>query len=343
LKIHNKLIKKINIVGADNGKGLSRDIEMLAGLLKNAGYRVFFKGNPRLYRSKFIKAIFKFRRLTYDKLLRRPSYDMNLFLESIYPEFIPQASINCLIPNPEWFRDSNYSFLSQIDWVICKTKSAQEIFEKLGCKTRFTGFTSLDKADPRYTCENGNNFFHLAGGSLQKGTNALINLWLRHPEWPLLTIVQSPAGDGSIQKVEPVKTNNIHHVIGYLDEIELCKYLNNHNIHLCPSEAEGFGHIIVEALSTGAIVLTTDAPPMNELITSERGILVKYYFSEAMNLGVRYFVDPLDLEKKIEQILGMDEISRKRIRKNARLWYEENDKKFRSRFIDVIEDLIGSN
>ena len=45
---------------------------------------------------------------------------------------------------------------------------------------------------------------------------------------------------------------NIDHRIGYLDEAELKRLQNAHVFHLCPSETEGFGHYLVEAMGIGA-------------------------------------------------------------------------------------------
>lgn len=52
---------------------------------------------------------------------------------------------------------------------------------------------------------------------------------------------------------------------------------NSHGIHVCVSEREGFGHYINEARAVGALVVTTNHPPMNELITEETGVLVQPY------------------------------------------------------------------
>ncbi|EQD67759.1 glycosyltransferase, partial [mine drainage metagenome] len=56
---------------------------------------------------------------------------------------------------------------------------------------------------------------------------------------------------------------NIEHRIDYLDDAALQRLQNAHWFHLCPSETEGYGHYLVEAMGIGAVVLTTDAAPMN--------------------------------------------------------------------------------
>ena len=56
-------------------------------------------------------------------------------------------------------------------------------------------------------------------------------------------------------------------------------------------------------MSTKALTLTTNAPPMNELITPERGLLVNYHNTKPQRLGTNYYVDPQNLEEKIEEVL----------------------------------------
>src|SRR5690606_13808773 len=133
-------------------------------------------------------------------------------------------------------------------------------------------------------------FFHLAGKSPSKGTEALVAMWARHPEWPQLTIVQHP------RRAKPIGVPNIRHVVRYVESSELTALQNRHGIHLCPSRVEGFGHYINEASGCAAVVLTTDAPPMNELVGEGRGVLVAYEHSKPHLEGTRYYVDPADLE-----------------------------------------------
>lgn len=62
---------------------------------------------------------------------------------------------------------------------------------------------------------------------------------------------------------------------GRLDVIAFDKLMADSAFFLCPSIMEGYGHYINQARASGAVVVTTDANPMNELITSsEMGVLI---------------------------------------------------------------------
>jgi glycosyltransferase involved in cell wall biosynthesis len=329
-------VKRINIIAINNRYGLSRSTDILQRILRNAGFKVTIKGyrhHPRKNLRIPIMA-FMYAKLTIRRLLfRQRSYDINIFIEHIFNRWLPHACINILIPNPEWFRDKCHKYLAQIDYVLCNTKHTQQIFDKLGCKTEFIGFTSIDYLNESQD-KSFEKFLHVAGQSLQKGTRTLIELWSKHPKWPTLTIIQHTSAK------ELVQINNINHITEYLNDALLKEYQNQNGVHLCPSESEGFGHYIVEAMSCKALVLTTNAPPMNELITNDRGILVDYQKSSPQRLGMNYYVDSQDLEKKIVQILGMDTSQKKKLGQNARKWYQDNDLFFRQRILYVIDKLL---
>ena len=86
---------------------------------------------------------------------------------------------------------------------------------------------------------------------------------------------------------------NIDHRIGHLSDGELRRLQNSHRFHLCPSQTEGSGHYLVEALSVGATTLTLDAAPMNELVTADRGLLVPIAHTGTQYLATTNFFDAL--------------------------------------------------
>ena len=126
---------------------------------------------------------------------------------------------------------------------------------------------------------------------------------------------------------------NIHHRIDYLDGAELARLQNAHRFHLCPSEAEGFGHYLVEALGVGAVVLATDAAPMNELVTPERGLLVPWTRSDRRGLVDFHFVDAAGIEAAVERALALTADECERIGQAAREFFLDNDRRFRANLL----------
>lgn len=340
-------MKRINIVAWHNGGGLSRDIEILFSALDASEFELTVNGCPLdkapVRRQRIVhrasNLAFAWR---HHRQLTTSPYDINIFLEDISPVFFRYARVNMFIPNPEWFKRYQRLFLRGIDVVLCKTRGAEETFAALGCKTRLVSFTSSDRRATVGADQKQPGFLHVAGRSWQKGTGALVDAWLRHPEWPLLTIVQN-AKTYAQAPVKPVAAPNIKHILQRLGDEELKTLQNTFSLHLCPSEAEGFGHCIAEAMSCNAVTLTTDAPPMNELITPERGILVRYNRMQKQRAGANYYVDAVDLERKIDAMLNLDEPSKLCLGQRARAWYEENDLAFRTQLVHALEEAVAGH
>lgn len=322
--MHNKSATDIRIITQDNGVGLVKDAELLAAILTPGNFRV----EQNLFKtSKFGKW---FQRMAIQSESRMPS--INIFLERLHPALFNTASLNILMPNPEWTLPKWIGHLASLDFVLVKTRHAETIFSGLGCKTRYTGFSSEDRWLPEVTKQTG--FFHLAGKSANKGTDGLIALWQKNPNWPLLTIVQHP------KRAEvDFSTHNIRHVIRYLDDAELKLMQNQHRFHVCISDTEGFGHYLMEAMSMEAVVITTDAPPMNELVTKERGLLVGYDRTSRQNLATCYHVGETQLESAIECALKMRDDEARELGSAARQFFLSNDAQFRKRIQQLMEDI----
>lgn len=322
--MHNKSTTDIRIITQDNGVGLVKDAELLSAILTPGNFRV----EQNLFKkSKFGKW---FQRLAIQSGTKTPS--INIFLERLYPTLFNTASLNVLMPNPEWILPKWMGHLSNLDFVLVKTRHAETIFSDLGCKTHYAGFSSEDRWLPEVTKQAG--FFHLAGKSANKGTEGLIALWQKHPNWPLLTIVQHP------KRAEmDSSTHNIRHVIRYVNDDELKLMQNQHRFHVCISDTEGFGHYLMEAMSMQAVVIATDAPPMNELVTKERGLLVGYDRTTRQNLATCYHVGELQLESTIERALKMNDEEASGLGFAARDFFLSNDAQFRKRIQQLMEDI----
>lgn len=330
-------MSRIHVLARDNGAGLSRDLAILTAALHAAGHEVCVSGIGagglrRAWRLAQRRAGLVWRGWREGRAGLR--FDLNLMLERVRPEYFGLARRNVLMPNPEWFADEERRWLGGIDGVFAKTRHAQPLFEALGCRSVFTGFSSLDRR--RDDVPREALFFHLGGRSANKGSQALLDLWLRRPDWPLLTMVQR----ATLQRPAHLP-GNLRLIDGYLDDAELGVLQNRHAFHLCPSETEGFGHHLVEGMSVGAVVLATDAPPMNELVTPDRGVLAAANRSGTQRLATTWFVDPVALEAAIERMLALDEAARTQLGARARAWWEDNDRAFRERLASAVASVAG--
>ena len=267
-----------------------------------------------------------------DRWRGAPRFDATISLEQLRTGWLPFGRRSFLIPNQEWFEPPWARHLSKFRLVLCKTREAERLFGALGARVAYIGFTSRDRRLPKASRRDG--VLHVAGRSLQKGTGALIRAWLRHPEWPTLTVVQRPPHPG--HRLWHPSAPNIRYLSEYLPDEEVRLLQNTIGLHACPSEAEGFGHVLVESLSCGAILITTDAPPMDELVRPDRGILVPYSSTAPQGVGTRYLVDEPALERALAQALALPPEQREQLGQRGREWFEDNDRAFRARLTEVL-------
>lgn len=297
---------RINIVtNLENKWGLYRDKTIITSVLQAHGHEVYethWKKPPN----------------------RHKRADYNIHLEVVGTRHLKGPHKNILIPNAEWFFASWRNPRNLVYKVLVKTNHAVPIFEEIGFPTvEYTGFTGIDQFDPHI--ERVNEFVHIAGNSAFKGTLAILKAWQKNPQWPTLHIfVNNP-------KFQPDKTPNIKITNTYVTDEEIKVAQNKYRFSIQPSEAEGFGHCIVEPLSCNNVVLTVDAPPMNEFPVITCG----YSRKESHWYDYRHFVNSNHVETLVERALRL---TKKEIRNlQNRKWYLENHNRFIERFLSALE------
>jgi len=299
------------IVARANHYGLTRDAAILERALGGAGIRAARAATRGLS--------------LVEAALGRRRARVVLHVERAHRRWLGAGEENWLMPNQERFPRRHLGRLARVDRVLAKTRHAEAIFRDTAARSVIhTGFTSEDRHDPTVT-KDWLRFFHMAGGNTLKGTEALIELWARHPEWPELALRQKP------EQAPKSLPANVTLYADYMADGALRALQNTCGIHLCPSQSEGWGHHIVEAMSTGAVTLTTDAPPMNELVSADCGVLVAASGSEPRHLGRRFYVDPAALERAVQKLIDMPAEDKARHGAAGRARYREIDQAFAER------------
>lgn len=312
----------VSIIARTNGVGLDRDVRLVRETLEAAGREV-------------VASHCRGRGWWKGILPGRAEFQANIFLERIFPRWRGSAEVSFLIPNQERFPERQLGLLKrEIDHVLVKSRHAEEVFSRHHGSVHYIGFTS-ESPVKNFEEAPGLSFVHLAGRSTLKGTEEVLKVWGRHPEWPELTLIQCE--ENAPSKVP----GNVKLVTRYLEDEDIRRLYREHEVHLCPSRSEGWGHYLVEPMLAGRLVVTTDGPPMNELVTAERGILVPFGKSEPRHLGVNYFVEAEALERAVEGVLEMEVSERRRLALGAREWALENDQKFRERLGGKMRELLG--
>jgi glycosyltransferase involved in cell wall biosynthesis len=325
----------VNVVFADNGQGLTRDGNVLCEALEGLGCRVSRTRRshmrpPSQLRFATERVFFESRRLrdTLRSLTSAGSrWDLNIHLESIDPTYLPLARRNWFVPNQEWLETADVPSLALVDLILFKTRHAEQTLRAHSLKGAFLGFTSEDRLTS--SPKDFGRFLHVAGWNPYKGTRRLIDLWLSHPEWPTMTVVAQGQNTASAANLAVMSRR--------LSETRLKVLQNECGVHLAPSEVEGFGHSIGEALSCGAILITSNAPPMNEVVGSSGAFLVEIESSEPMGHGTRYKVSSSSLEAAVETVLRLTPEQRRDRSRCAREAFEKGRSSFTRRLYDLLD------
>jgi len=323
-----KKIIKINIITHNNQYGLSNDIKLLINNLKKSFYDKY-------------QIAFNFVNFYMN---RCPEADINIFLEIVNGPMTKKAKYNIFVPNQEWFYKHWEVYLDCYDMILCKTHHTYRMFSKfvkehqLNTEVKYISWSSIDRYYPNIK-KDYKKILHLCGRSIYKNTQLTINAW--KPTYPELYIVFNP----KFVKLKPKLQDNIKYLQTRLDEGRLTQLMNVCGIHLCCSSTEGFGHYLNEAKSAGAVVLTTDAAPMNELITtgSNNGFLVSVSKKVALEKTFGYQVEFTleDFQTVFEYVTDCKDNKLKQISKEARYSYMDNEKQHRKLLKQAFSSIFG--
>lgn len=305
----------VNIIShsLSNGAGKEVDVIILKRELEKLGHRVNL--------------------CDYYKVRSVPSADINLFLAQFKPEWYSRAKLNWFIPNAEFCTASPID-LHSFDLVLCKTEESLKIFQPICKQAYYLGFTSVDHYRPSLARKmDFSRYLHVAGKSRVKGTGAVIKAWSDNPSFPRLILLRHHTGtDFTIPE-------NIKLINQRISTNSLLKLQNESGIHLCPSKTEGFGHYLMEAMSAGAVVITTDGPPMNEFIKDKR-CLVTCHKTDKKRYATLYIANEKELAKTVKRLQQLSPEELKEIGKNNREEYLRRTAAFESNFEQLMHKTV---
>jgi glycosyltransferase involved in cell wall biosynthesis len=160
-----------------------------------------------------------------------------------------------------------------------------------------------------------------------KGTSLVVDAWRQNPGLPPLTIVSK----------DPLNVPEHVTVIESPSDTELDRLMNEAQIHLCPSAAEGWGHYITEAMSVGAVVITTDASPMNEHIRPEWGYLLGIAATRMHHQAMQTFTSPEMIVEAVQRAEALGPDRRRAVGGKAREHFLKRNAEFKEIALRLVE------
>ena len=203
--------------------------------------------------------------------------DVGIWIQNFDINLLNLFKKNIFFINEEWAGINELSNLHLFDYVVCKSKYAQTLLKSY-CNVIYIPFISRNFYSP--VVERRNQFLHFVGKSIQKNTELVLSLKNQ------LTLID-PYDRYKVCK-------NVNHINEYQSTDQLVNLLNSHNIHICCSLYESWGHYLFEGLSTGAEIICSDIPSFREQLDPN----LVHFIKTTETVSVNYQYDFDNINKK---------------------------------------------
>jgi glycosyltransferase involved in cell wall biosynthesis len=247
--------------------------------------------------------------------------DLGIFIQNIFIEEIENNTRNVYIVNEEWLNKEETACLNRFDYLFVKSSYAKSLLDSLHKNVINTGFFSLDKYFfPKHTGQ----ILHFKGKSIQKNTELM-------------------------SKYDHVKI--LDSEVNYLTENQVIENLNNHDIHICCSLYEAWGHYLWEAMSCGKLVICSEIPVFKEYLDPNlvKFIPIKDVCSHNMNyeflntndykLRKGYTVDEVKVKELLSNKNELVEFQKKNC-DNIRQYFLDVNKTNKNKFLNILKYII---
>lgn len=319
---------RINLIGNLNkGTGVAQDIQILHGILAHVlGKETEFRHVPH-YHPQCSEA------------------EVNIFVEVINPALFVYAAKNIWVPNPEWTQKTWAPYARMVDEIWVKTREAERLFQDLG-KVRYIGWTSIDKTMPEG--KNYNKAIAPVGKNVWRNPKPIVQAYMRVRELNMQAYLALPelhlvynAQIVHLPALPDVVRDKIVAHPEPLPEAEYDALLKECGLCICTSAAEGFGHAVNEAMSTGANLLLSPIDAFMELTKSAAWVSEKESTPHPSCMGVLLDVDVQSLAESLIFYLNTSIEQRVHTSHAMRKTYEVRHNVFMSLMSDVIKDVIA--
>jgi hypothetical protein len=314
---------RINLISNYGTNGLVQDAMILRGLLTNV------YGEVQI-------------RKVHHAMPQCAEAEINIFIEGINPSLFSYAGKNIWIPNIEWTYKTWTPYLKMVDEVWAKTRESYNILTAYTSNVKYISWTSIDKVF--HEKKNYHKGIVLVGKNIKRNPKPVLQAYLKIKEtnshlYALLPELVIPYNPECIQFYFPSELEDkITLISKHLTETEYDDLLRECGLAICTSAAEGFGHAVNEAMSSGCNLILSNILPFME-ITENRGLFIatKERIDSPGFLGSLVDVSVHDLMVKLQGYVNTSFKAKETISERYRDIYEAHHAKF----IQNMQKLLG--
>lgn len=276
-----------------------------------------------------------------------PQAEVNFFVEVINPSLFAYAGKNIWIPNPEWTYHTWEPYAKMVDEVWVKTREAEALFLKWTPNVKYVSWTSIDKGYPTLGSKNPNKGIVPVGTNVWRNPKPVLQAYSRilaqHPEvfpsLPHLTIVHVPdrVPIGEVPAGLKTKITVRSEVV---PEEEYKALLQECGLMVCTSAAEGFGHAVNEALSSGCVPILSPIQPFREMVKNALWVSNAKTIDHPQCLGTLEDVDVDSLADAFIDYTKMSDDDRRSVTMDSRESYEDRHEAFVKNMLSRLDTLF---
>lgn len=193
-------------------------------------------------------------------------------------EYLPKIKIGTYV---DYYKENTVHEFLLYDFLICNTKRHLSVFADHPQVFYIPWGTNIEIFKPQKIRESNEiTFFHSVGMSTRKGTELLLNVFIKNNLSKKSKLIIHSQLDFLSQyniSKEILEENNIELHSGTVTAPGL---YHLGDVYVYPTRLDGLGLTMYEALACGLPVITTNNAPMNEVINDKVGYLVdveRYY------------------------------------------------------------------
>ena len=268
--------------------------------------------------------------------------EINFFIESINLSLFVYASKNILIPNPEWTYKTWKPYVNMVDDVWCKTKEAVEIFGNVGVPAKYIGWTSVDKIFVRV--KDYDQAIIPVGKNAWRHPKPLVQAYMRIKttdpalffKLPLVHIVHQV-------DLPPIPEEVSLKFISHHEKMPVAQYdelLQRCGLVISTSAAEGFGHAVNEAMSTGCIPMLSPISAHMELFDQGRFFAESKSLEHPECLGELMDVSVDSVIRQLKTYVSDTQAFKEKESTKARRAYETRHEEFLERMDTVLRSMV---